>query len=966
MFLNYLKQKLTNRNVNIRLRTLLIVLFVVQVTGVVSLVSYLYYRSQRQTIEQTAHQLTEEVGNQVSTHLDNYLKLPHQIIALNKAAIETGELDPTNHSKLQRQFWQQMQIFDPTPTAITFSTPEGEFVGIGYDNGATGIPQGEYFKGQYFLAELEGTAPGNRNYYLLDESGNPQSLVQSLPNWDVRKRPWYQEAVKLDKQTWATIHPVAGLPLASLAAVTPVYSQGEFQGILSSEMLLSDLSLFLAELDFSANGQAFIIDRLGNMVATSTREKPFVKNIDGEVLIRLQATQSQDFITRSVAQKLEQKWNNLGSIQEPEFLAFQTRQSHLKIDPLPRSKTPQKIQDIKLNKSSLFSIRPRLFSPKYFVQVVPYQDEYGLDWLIAVVIPESDYRGEINAIIYRTIAGAVLALIGSTFIGIFVTRLMTKPILNLRDAMAKFSRSLELDINIPSTPFLELQQIKTSFLEMANQLNLSFEEAQQLNEKLAATEKNTAGFLDEIPAGVAVHNSVGKLIYLNREAKRLLGDDIIPHSTEDELISAYKIYIADTDQPYPREELPLFYALRGESVMVDNMMIKRNGVNLYLEVRSTPIFNSEQQITHALVVFEDISLRRESQKILINYNEELEQEIELRTKKLREEIEQRQKIEGSLRENQALFNSLSDAMPGVIFSCSLNTEGRLIFDFCSREIENIYEVKLADFLENPDDYLWGYIHPEDAILYEQALMKSAETLEKFSYEWRITTPSGKQKWLQVNSQPQRRENGEICWSGIILDISDRKRIEIALRQREIELRQANQQLKQLNRTDPLTQIANRGYFETYLQQEWKRSIREGYPLSVILLDVDYFKRYNDTYGHPAGDYCLKQIAQSLKKSVQRPADLVARYGGEEFVIILVNTDEKGAVHIAEKIRAEIQNLNIPHRASEVSDRVTVSIGIRTGIPTSKTQPDTLIKQADEALYTAKQQGRDRYILAEFV
>ncbi|MEB3283496.1 MAG: diguanylate cyclase [Lyngbya sp.] len=965
MFLNYLKQKLTNPDVNIRLRTLLTVLFVVQVTGVVSLVSYLYYRSQRQTIEQIAHQLTEEVGNQVTTHLDNYLKLPHEMIALNKAAIETGEVDPTNLSQLQKQFWQQMQIFDPTPTGITFSTPEGQFIGIGYNRG-TGIIQGEYFKGQYFLAELKGTAPGNRNYYLLDESGHPQSLVQSLPNWDVRKRPWYQEAVKLDKQTWATIYPIAGLPLASLAAVTPVYSQGEFQGVLCSEMLLSDLNLFLAELDFSPNGQAFIIDRLGNIVATSTQEQPFVKNIDGEVLIRLQATQSKNWLTRTVATKLQQKWNNLDSIKKPEFILFKTQQYRHKLNHYSDFKTPHNLQNIKLNQNNFFSIRPRLFSPKYFVHVVPYQDQYGLDWLIAVVIPETDYMGEIHAMIYQTIAGAGLALIGSIFISIFVTRLMTNPILNLRDAMAQFSRSLELDINIPSTPVLEVKQLKTSFVEMANQLNSSFSETQELNKQLVESERNTAEFLNAIPVGVAIHNREGKLIYLNQEGKRLLGDDIIPHRTEDEFISIYQVYISDTDQPYPREELPVLYALRGESVIVDNMMIKRNGVNIYLEVRSTPIFNSEQEITHALVVFEDITWRREAEKVLINYNQKLENKIKKRTQKLRQEIEQRQKIEANLRENQGRFNALSDAIPGVIFSLVRNPNGEFWFEYVSQEVERIYEVSLAGFLHDADYYMWAYMSPEDAINYEQALMKSAETLEKFSYEWRIITPSSQQKWLQVNSQPQRRENGEICWSGIILDISDRKRIEIALRQREIELRQANQQLKQLSRTDPLTQVANRGYFETYLQQEWKRSIREEYPLSVILLDVDYFKRYNDTYGHPAGDYCLKQIAQTLKKSVQRPADLVARYGGEEFVIILVNTDEKGAVHIAEKIRREIQNLNIPHQASEVSHRVTVSIGIRTTIPTSETQPEKLIKQADEALYTAKQQGRDRYFVAGLV
>ena len=967
MFLNNLKHKLTDRDVKIGLRTLLIVLFVLQVIGVVSLVSYLSYRSQRQTIEEITDQLTQEVGNQVTGHLDRYLQQAQKIIALNKAAIETGELNPTNPSQLQRQFWQQMQIFDPAPTAISFSTPEGQFIGIGYDRGTLGIYRGQYLlKNKYLLGKLEGAAPGKRNYYLLDDLGNPKTLVQSLPNWDVRKRPWYQEAVKLDKQTWAKIYPFAGLPLASLVAVAPVYFGGEFKGVLSSDLLLSDLNLFLAELDFSSNGQAFIIDRLGNIVATSTQEKPFVKNIDGEVLVRLKATQSQNGLTRTVAQKLEGNWKSLNQIKGPEFFAFTLRKSPEKLELFTRPEPLQNLQSISLNESGLFSVRSRLFSPKYFVRVVPYRDEYGLDWLVAVVIPESDYMEEINAMIDRTVLGSGLALFGSILVGFWATRLMTRPLFNLRDSMFKFSQNMEQNIQIKSTSVREFKQLNASFLTLANQLNLSFYESQELNQKLAESEKNTAKFLDGVPVGVAVHDRTGKQIYLNREGKRLLGDNIVDHTTYDELISAYQIYVADTNQPYPQEQLPLLNALRGESAIADDMMIKREGVNIYLEVRSTPIFNSEQRVTHALVVFQDITLRRDAEIVLINYSQQLEYEVKNRTEQLREEIENRRKIEENLRETQARFQALSDAVPVVIFSLVMDGSGGLYFEYVSREIEQIYEVSAAEFLRNSDYYIWAYMSPEDASNYEKKLMKSAENLEKISDEWRMTTPSGQQKWLQVNSQPQRRENGEICWSGIILDISDRKRIEIALRQREIELRQANQKLKQLSRTDALTQVANRGYFETYLREEWRRAIREKYPISLLLLDVDYFKRYNDRYGHPAGDYCLKEIARAVQNSVRRPADLVARYGGEEFAIVLVNTDEKGAVKVAEKIRHEIRGLNLPHEASEVSDRVTVSIGISSQIPALETQSQTAIERADRALYAAKERGRDRYVVAELI
>jgi diguanylate cyclase (GGDEF)-like protein len=133
------------------------------------------------------------------------------------------------------------------------------------------------------------------------------------------------------------------------------------------------------------------------------------------------------------------------------------------------------------------------------------------------------------------------------------------------------------------------------------------------------------------------------------------------------------------------------------------------------------------------------------------------------------------------------------------------------------------------------------------------------------------------------------------------------------------------------------------------------------PLSLILFDVDYFKRYNDCYGHQAGDACLIQVAQAAKEGSSRSADLVARYGGEEFVIILPNTDRKGAIAIAERIQKSLRAKAIPHERSDVSEIVSISLGITSVIPSSDRSPEMLISKADEALYVAKQQGRDRYV-----
>jgi len=174
-----------------------------------------------------------------------------------------------------------------------------------------------------------------------------------------------------------------------------------------------------------------------------------------------------------------------------------------------------------------------------------------------------------------------------------------------------------------------------------------------------------------------------------------------------------------------------------------------------------------------------------------------------------------------------------------------------------------------------------------------------------------------------------------------------------------QLESANQQLKYLASIDGLTQIANRRQFDEQLEHEWRRMMRQQTPLSLILCDIDFFKPYNDTYGHQAGDVCLQQVAAALNRSINRAGDLAARYGGEEFVVILPDTELEGAVHIVKKIQARIQALAIVHKSSP-HHCITLSFGITTVIPTQEILPETLITAADAALYQAKDQGRNTF------
>jgi diguanylate cyclase (GGDEF)-like protein len=173
----------------------------------------------------------------------------------------------------------------------------------------------------------------------------------------------------------------------------------------------------------------------------------------------------------------------------------------------------------------------------------------------------------------------------------------------------------------------------------------------------------------------------------------------------------------------------------------------------------------------------------------------------------------------------------------------------------------------------------------------------------------------------------------------------------------LELKRYRDSLKTLSTIDGLTGIPNRRTFDDALSQEWRRSRRSQAPLSLLMMDIDFFKAYNDHYGHVSGDDCLRQIARGIAESAQRPADLAARYGGEEFAVLLPETDLPGAVCMAGKVQHGVESLNIPHAFSSAADHITLSIGVATIIPTDQQSPLELIRSADELLYEAKQRGR---------
>ncbi len=191
-------------------------------------------------------------------------------------------------------------------------------------------------------------------------------------------------------------------------------------------------------------------------------------------------------------------------------------------------------------------------------------------------------------------------------------------------------------------------------------------------------------------------------------------------------------------------------------------------------------------------------------------------------------------------------------------------------------------------------------------------------------------------------------------------------IHLAATKRDLEqanehLARAIETLHQISTTDPLTGAANRRNFDTVLDVEWRRAARSRTPLSLIMIDIDAFKAYNDAYGHQAGDDCLRRVAESLRSRFHRAGDLVTRYGGEEFAVLVAGVDLDRARELGESLRASVEQMSIAHRTSPASDVVTISVGIATMIPNGNDEAATLLKAADEALYAAKNAGRNRVV-----
>jgi len=298
--------------------------------------------------------------------------------------------------------------------------------------------------------------------------------------------------------------------------------------------------------------------------------------------------------------------------------------------------------------------------------------------------------------------------------------------------------------------------------------------------------------------------------------------------------------------------------------------------------------------------------------------------------------------------DSAFYKTLLESTNAIPWKLDWNT---MKFTYIGPQIENLLGWSPSSWVSVEN---WAErMHPEDRDWVVNFCIAQSEAGTDHEADYRALTQDGGYVWIRDVVHVVRNENGKVeSLVGFMFDISERKK-------NEEELLCLQKQLEEFSFKDGLTGVANRRMFDSIMEMEWANARRNNQPLSLIMLDIDYFKQYNDQYGHIQGDDCLKRVGKTLSSAATRSRDFFARFGGEEFVLILPETDDNSAKKVAERCRNLIFKEQIPHEKSQVSNILTISLGVGTTIPSHLDELISFIEEVDKRLYQAKLKGRNR-------
>jgi diguanylate cyclase (GGDEF)-like protein/PAS domain S-box-containing protein len=501
------------------------------------------------------------------------------------------------------------------------------------------------------------------------------------------------------------------------------------------------------------------------------------------------------------------------------------------------------------------------------------------------------------------------------------------------------------------------------FLAATLRLASEFEAKNHLLAALQESETRYRSVVNTLAEGIVLQRADGQITACNGSAEAILGLTAAQMMGRTSFDLRWRA-VREDGSPFAGEEHPAMVTLRtGESVFGVIMgLYKPDGSLTWISINSQPLFYPNQLLPYAVVTsFADITALKQNEAIL-RQQAEREQMIHAIAQTIRQSLDLDQVLSTTVDEVRHFLKT--DRV--IIYRFNPDWSGVAVTESLAAGWQSILDTPITDtyFVENREQvYAVKKVQVAEDVYTLGLSACHLELLEQFQVRAKLVVPiwqDAKLWGLLIAHHCQ----GPRQWQGLEIELLVQltTQVAIAIQQSELyqQLQAANHELDRLSTTDALTQIANRRRFDAYLEQECAR-LRSGVPLALILCDVDYFKPYNDAYGHLAGDDCLAQVAQVIQATVGRPSDLVARYGGEEFAIVLPSTCYQGAVHLVNCIQQALAQRQLPHSGSRVDQYVTLSFGVAiAGLPTT---PQALIDCADRALYQAKAEGRNRYAVS---
>lgn len=692
------------------LRTTLVVPFVLQIVAAVSLVGYLSLRSGQQSVNDLVSKLQVNVAQRVEQHIQSYLESLQFLNRIHAANVSSGELNPDDFSKLQPYFLNQLKIQEQTNYFI-YVNPQGDFLGVLRKDSDS-----------FQLKVRDRSSDPNRITYKLSQEGKVGDVIESEP-YEARDRPFYTSAVAAGKTTWSPIFISFSRKVLRMDALTPLYAKtGELKGVFSTEVTLGQISEFLKQLDISPSGKVFILERSGNIVASSTNELPFVKTNEGEK--RLQAVESKEPIIQETSKQILTQFQNFDRIQTPQHLDFDLR------------------------------------SRRQLVYVRPYKDQWGLDLLMVIVVPESDFMGQINANTRNSILLSLAALGVAIALGIYTSRWVTRPILRVSQASNQLAQG-NLNQHVEPSPIIEIDTLANSFNGMADQLKTSFTALRQ-------SEATNRAIVTTIPDQLIRVKGDGNYI-------DFVGSNHLNNAHELQQFSPSR-NIEDVISPdlAKLRMQKIQQALQTGKLQVYEHQIKVNGHSRDEEVRIMVLGEDE-----VLVMVRDITDRKQAEE--------------------------------ALRFAEENYRSIfENALEGIFQSSS---EGRFIS--VNPALAKIYgydsPTEMIESITNIGEQL--YVEPEKRSEFKYLLETQGKAK---NFQYRCYCKDGSIIWTEIDARAVKDSSGKLLYyEGIVQDISERKRREDELRK---QLEELKIEIDHSKREKEVAMLTESSYFQE-VQQE---------------------------------------------------------------------------------------------------------------------------------------------------